>query len=252
MKKKSILLVTKIVIIFILASVVLIRLANKINFDSIFIQSLESKTNTGDPVFNKISWFSYSDKDVWMMNQSHHGADAKGENLDRLAIIVDKTTSPNNIRFLQLKPGNLVWSEDLIQQRIPNKVSCFLCHANGPRAIRADYKGVVNNTFLDKLKISYLNMKIKKYGKLVENSAHIIEDKSLKIPFRYPGKLDNDLLLVKSCKKCHNDSKDGRGYLKRQNFLAIKFLIENKFMPPSGHSIPAIEQQKIQKFLTGL
>ncbi|MCB9027127.1 MAG: hypothetical protein H6625_12460 [Bdellovibrionaceae bacterium] len=41
---------------------------------AIFIESEESKTISGNPVFNKIKWISKKDKDIWMMNQSHHGA----------------------------------------------------------------------------------------------------------------------------------------------------------------------------------
>lgn len=253
MGKKYLLLVSKIVVIFILASAILIRLAYKSDFDSIFIQSLESKTKEGKPVFSKISWFSSDDKDVWMMNQSHHGINATGRELDRLAIIVDKTTIPKNVRFLQIKPGPLVWSEDLIQQRVPYKVSCFMCHANGPRAIRADYNGLVKNTFTEKMKILLINLKIKTQGQIVENSAHIDEDKTLHIPFRHRSKIENDPLLIKACTKCHNESGFlARGFLKRQNFLAIQFMVNNGFMPPPGFAVSEKEKMQIQRFTEGL
>jgi hypothetical protein len=253
MKTKHILLVSKIGIIFILASAILIRLAYKINFDQIEIQSLESKTKTGDPVFNKISWFSFPDKDVWMMNQSHNGANADSSNWDRLAIIVDKTKTPKTAQFLQLKPGPLVWSEDLITQRVPFKVSCFLCHANGPRAIRADLHGQIQNTFMDKIKITLMNLKIKSHGRIVENEIHAIEDQTLHVPFRSRNKIDNDLLQVKACTKCHNDSGFfARGFLKRQNFLAIQFMVSNGFMPPPGFAVTEKEKHQIQRFTLGL
>lgn len=252
MKKKSFLLVTKIIIIFILVGAVLIRLAYKANFESIFIQSLESKTKEGDSVFNKISWFPGEEKDVWMMNQSHHGVTATGSELDRLAIIVDKTTTPKNVRFLQLKPGPLVWSEDLITQRVPYKVSCFMCHANGPRAIRPDYDGLVKNDFSEKMKIFLLNLKIKTQGQIVENGQHVEEDKTLDIPFRHRSKIENDPLLVKTCTHCHNETGFfARGFLKRQNFLAINFMVNSGFMPPPGFSVTEKEKLQIKRFTEG-
>jgi len=252
MKKKHLLLASKIVVFIFIASAILIRLAYKMNFENIKIQSQESKTIEGKPVFNTISWFSLKDKDVWMMNQSHHGATASDDELDRLAIVVDKTTSPNNVRFLQIKPGPLIWSEDLINQRVPYKVSCFLCHANGPRAIRPDYDGAVKNSFSEKVKIALLNLKIKTHGRLVENEQHAIEDVDLKIPFRHRSKIDNDPLLVKTCTHCHNDTGFlARGFLKRQNFLAIRFMVESGNMPPPGFSITAKEKLQIQRFTEG-
>lgn len=252
MKKKYLLLVSKILIISILAGALLVRLAYKLDFDSIQIQSLESKTQEGLPVFNRISWFSFADKDVWMMNQSHFGLKASESELDRLAIVVDKTTTPKNVRFMQLKPGPLVWSEDLLQQRVPYKVSCFMCHANGPRAIRPDYDGVVQNSTAEKLKIALMNLKIKTYGKMVENSSHTEEDPNLKTPFRYQQKLDNDTLQVKACTKCHNDSGFfARGFLKRQNFLAINFMLASGNMPPPGFAVTEKEKQQIQQFTDG-
>lgn len=252
MKKKSILFVSKILIIFVLASAVVIRLAYKLNFEGILIQSLESKTKEGDPVFNKISWFSFADKDVWMMNQNHHGMAATGSELDRLAIVVDKTTSPKNVRFMQLKPGALVWSEDLINQRVPYKVSCFMCHANGPRAIRPDYGGLVQNTFVEKMKVMLLNLKIKTQGQIVENEQHAIEDKDLAVPFRHRSKIENDPLLVESCTHCHNENGlFARGFLKRQNFLAINFMVNSGFMPPPGFTVTDKEKTQIQRFTEG-
>ncbi|MBC7465775.1 MAG: hypothetical protein H7256_07270 [Bdellovibrio sp.] len=253
MKKKSLLLVTKVLIIFVLASAVVVRLAYKLNFEAILIQSLESKTKEGDPVFNKISWFSFEDKDVWMMNQSHHGiATTTGSDLDRLVIVVDKTTSPKNVRFMQLKPGALVWSEELINQRVPYKVSCFMCHSNGPRAIRPGYNGLVKNSFSEKMKIMLLNLKVKTQGQIVENEQHAIEDKDLAVPFRHRSKIENDSLLVKTCTRCHNETGlFARGFLKRQNFLAINFMVNSGFMPPPGFSVTAKEKLQIQRFTEG-
>ena len=120
----------------------------------VLFQSLESKTVTGEAVYNKIKWFSDSDKDIWMMSQSHNGPQFPEEKWDRLAIIVDKKYK--TAQFLQLKPGPLQWTEDLVSQQVPYRVSCFMCHANGPRAIRP-----TGSSLFAEAKILLWNFKIK-------------------------------------------------------------------------------------------
>ena len=104
------------------------------------IQSKESKTIDGFAVYNSIKLISEKNKDIWMMNQSHFGQNPDPTMLDRLVIIVDTSTKPKSAEFYQLPSGKLEWSEDLRLQKIDYKVSCFMCHANGPRALRPDYK----------------------------------------------------------------------------------------------------------------
>ena len=76
-------------------------------YEPVLIQSLESKTLFEEPVFNEIKWFSFKDKDVWMMNQSHFGKEASLDVIDRLAIVIDKTKSPKTAFFMQFKLGSL-------------------------------------------------------------------------------------------------------------------------------------------------
>jgi hypothetical protein len=52
----------------------------------ILIQSRESKTAAGGPVFNRIRYQSGPDVDVWVMQQSHFGPDAPAAQWDRIAI----------------------------------------------------------------------------------------------------------------------------------------------------------------------
>ena len=123
----------------------------------VFIESEESKTITGNPVFNKIKWIKREDKDIWMMKQSHHGTHTKNGEWDRLAIVIDKTKSPMTARFYQLESGPLEWMGD--PREIPFRVSCYMCHSNGPRAIRPNYDSPFNETSLwGKLKIAYWNI----------------------------------------------------------------------------------------------
>lgn len=221
--------------------------------EPILIQSLESMTVKNGPVFNKIYFQSFSDKDIWMMNQSHHGLQASNHKWDRLAIIVDKSKSPKEATFLQLPPGELKWNDNLMTQKINYKVSCFMCHANGPRAIRPNYKDF-DMPIVSKARVLLWNLKIKSYGLVNENPEQVNEDQNLATPFKHRSSADNIELNVKSCTQCHNgdNSWPARNKLTRQNNIAIKFMLENKIMPPPGFSITASDLKEIDKFIRGL
>ena len=85
------------------------------------IESLESKTNSGEVIHNEIQWFTFAEKDVWMMNQSHSGTAHPKEKWDRLAIVINKEAK--TAEYFQLPSGSLVWSDDLLKQKISFKVS---------------------------------------------------------------------------------------------------------------------------------
>jgi len=215
----------------------------------LLMQSFESKTVTGDPVFNEITWFDLGDKDVWMMNQSHFGVDASPEKKDRIVIVVDKMKTPKTAYFMQVKPGPLVWSEDLYAQKTTNRVSCYICHANGLRTLRMDPTAKAFDTF-DWAKMNYMNYKINSYGLVVEDERHASEDDQLEIPFRSRNIFDNEVLKIRKCAICH----DGkiRGELTRQNSFSIEFLVRNKLMPPVGYEITQQEAKKLTNFIRGL
>lgn len=215
----------------------------------IFLESKESKTMGDRPVFNKIKLFQFKDRDVWMMNQSHHGI--KTELWDRLAIVVDKTQNPKTAKFYQFEPGPLEWQENLPER--PFKVSCYMCHNNGPRAIRPNYESPLNpTTFKDKIKISYWNLKMKFYGRILPHPSHDAMDLSAEKPFRFHSAYENETLKVKTCMKCHKESGlFARGSLHRQQTPTIKFMLESGEMPPPGFSLSFEEKVQIEKFLEG-
>ncbi len=217
----------------------------------IFIESEESKTMSGNAVFNKIKWIRLEGKDVWMMNQSHHGPSLKKEAWDRLAIVVDKTITPKSVKFYQLEPGPLEWNGN--QKKKPFKVACFMCHSNGPRAIRPNYSSTFSPTGLkDRLKIYMWNLRIKSYGMVSEHSSHTKLDKKLIPPFRWRGQYENEILKVKTCMRCHKESGFmARGTLKRQNVPTIKFMVERGHMPPLGFSLSQNEKKELERFLKG-
>lgn len=215
---------------------------------TVFFASLESKGIDHKTVYNEIKFFKKDNFDIWMMNQSHFGIHTDKSKIDRLAIVVDRPSK--SAKFYQLPPGELVWTDDLPKQKIEFRVSCFMCHANGPRAIRADNVKSNLNTF-QKLKINFWNYKIKAYGRINADPMHTNEDINLKMPFRYRAELDNEKLNIKTCNECHNE-KNGRGELTRQNLVTIDFLLKNKLMPPSGYALSESEKSKIEQFIIGL
>ena len=211
-------------------------------------QSLESKTPEGKPVFNRITFYPSAKKDIWVMQQSHSGYYEEFKKWDRIAIAVDKSVEPKTAQFYQLEPGDSVFEA---QKKVSLKVSCFVCHANGPRAVRADFSGK-DVSFSDKIKIQLWNLRIKTYGKIEADGSANMDSK---VPLKHDRPFDNETLEVKTCLKCH--SGDGskffaRSKLKRQHFMAIKFLIEQNMMPPPGFSLPDDERAAALAFANGL
>src|SRR4051812_34042101 len=88
----------------------------------ILIESAESRTKDGGPVFNEIQWRWEYGKETWEMKQSHGGKDLPKKKWDKLAIVMDDSAS-----FLQMNEKG---------ERVEYRASCFMCHSNGPRAIR--------------------------------------------------------------------------------------------------------------------
>lgn len=238
-------------VFFTLVSLIGLLLFTIAGEQEVFIESRESKTVNGDPVFNKIKWFSFKDKDVWMMNQSHHGSTANKDSWDRLAIVVDKTLSPKTARFYQLEPGPLEWKDDLEERSF--KVSCFICHNNGPRAIRPNPESSLTSLGVkDRLRISYWNLRIKLYGRVVAHATHDERDHFQKPPFRFRGSYANEPLQIAACTTCHKESGFmARGLLRRQQAPTIRFMLESGQMPPLGFPLTAQERQELETFLEG-
>lgn len=211
---------------------------------NVLFASKESKTIQQKSVYNRITLFSKPDQDIWMMNQSHDGLNASSENWDRLAIVIDKTQSPKTARFYQLPPGELNANENF--KPIPYKVSCFMCHPNGPRWIRPQEKSL---NLKDKLTLFFWNLKILSYGRVLPHPEHEKESLKSQIPFKWNFKQANIVLDLKSCNDCHDEKGFiQRGALLSQNLLSIKFMVDQGFMPPMGHSLSKKDKAKIEKY----
>lgn len=165
------------------------------------------------------------------MRQSHGGQSLPKEKWDKLAIVVDKKAT-----YLQKDPVS--------GKRIEYKVSCFMCHPNGPRVIRP-VEGTLN--LADNIRVKLLNLRIKLYGRVEAEKLPQIG----KIPFRHEGKISNAALTLSRCTSCHKE--DGffaRGSLTRQNSLTISFMVNQKHMPPLG-DLTSKEREYLENFMNG-
>ena len=220
-----------------------------LNSKEILFESKESKTIVLGAVYNKIKFVTGKDQDVWMMNQSHHGKDANKKKWERIAIVIDKTKTPFQASYYQFESGDLEWSPELIKKRKTYRASCFLCHNNGPRAIRPQNDSV---SLKDKMIIVAWNLRIKTYGRIAYNPIHDQEDKTAEVIFRHHKKGDNDTLKVNTCMACHKESGFlSRGLLSRQQRGTIKHLVENEQMPPAGFVLSENEKKELRSFLRG-
>ena len=203
----------------------------------IFLRSWESKTIHGQPVYNTIKLIKKKNKDIWMMNQSHVGLKPMPQELDRLAIVVQDQVAS----FYQLPPGSLEWSENLLDKKIDLKVNCMQCHSNGPRAIRAapDYRSLL--AFKETTNLFFMNLKIKFYGK-IKNQLWMAESEFVNTDV-------HSAITSKTCLRCHNDGQSpfGRSALTLQQRDTIRFLIDQKQMPPPGFSLSEIERSELEK-----
>jgi hypothetical protein len=221
-------------------------------FSPVVIESVESQNLAGEPVFNRIQLVTEGDKDIWLMRQSHNGPRLPAHDWDSLAIVVDKSKSPKEATFYQLAPG--AGERPDFSKHAPMRASCFMCHSNGPRAIRPQFDSELAPLGLkEQSQLALWNLKIKLYGRIVESAeqASVVVDGGA--PFKLEGKFENEALTVKTCVKCHNESGFlARGPLKRQHFMAIKFMVENAHMPPPGFGLDPKESEQIENFVLGL
>ncbi|MDH4468437.1 MAG: cytochrome c [Bacteriovoracaceae bacterium] len=220
---------------------------------TITIESEESKTQNLTSVYNQIKWTSTATKDIWMMNQSHYGRFPKKDLWERLAIVIDKSKRPMIANYYQLSPGPLEWNDNLPAQRVAYRASCFICHNNGPRAIRPVFKSESAALSLsEKIKIIILNFRMKTYGRIKYDDGHNQEDLTLSTPFHYRSPRELEELQVKTCLRCHQEEGlFARGKLVRQQTGTIKHLVESGSMPPMGFSLSDKEKKQLTDFLRG-
>lgn len=205
----------------------------------ITVESIESKTIDGGSVFNKI-WLEREDqKDIWLMKQSHKGVNAGHEDWDELKIVVDKSKTPFKVSFEQFKEG----------RPAEFRASCFLCHSNGPRAIRANMQSKsAPLSVSNKLTILLYNFRMKTYG-----PVETVDLKNGKVSLKYSEPFEVEQLKVKTCLHCHNsDGIFSRGPLLRQHSETIRHLVDSGQMPPWPYKLSKAERKELNLFLSGL
>jgi hypothetical protein len=209
----------------------------------VLFESIESKTIEDHNVYNQVTFESGNNQDTWKMKQSHQGRSYPLKQWDQLMIKVDKTSRPYKVSYHQLQNG----------KEVEFKVTCYFCHSNGPRAIRANFNSIQAPVDVQgKLAIGLMNLKIKTYGKMEILKENLkIGSKERLTPLKYFGKNELAPLKISSCSMCHNETFWGRGTLTRQQALPIKHLIEEGEMPPWPLSLSNSEKKQISEYLKG-
>jgi hypothetical protein len=211
---------------------------------TVTIESIESKTEQGHPIYNKIKLYASSKKDVWVMNQSHFGFKAPLDQWDEIKIVVDKKVKPYQVSYHQMKDGT----------EIEFMATCYTCHSNGPRIIRPNYASKeVSYSLQDKLAIGVMNLKMKMYGKVVIKESNFkLNGEHRKIPLKFFGKNDTETVKVKTCTYCHKaDGFLARGELQRQHMMTASHLTQTHQMPPWPFKLDKAEKKELKKFLKG-
>ncbi len=203
-------------------------------------ESLESKTETGLPVYNRIQYYAGITKDIWVMQQHHVTASVPTpahEKWDKVAIVVEKWSG--KATFYQLAPGDNVFDEKTLKQ--PLKVRCFACHSNGPRAIRPNETSPMFAIGpFAKAQLVFLNARIKSYGHLESKSGSPGD-----APFRSPLKVMSRSINLKSCNRCHSEN-GIRAPLLYEHLGTIDFMVKSKLMPPWPFEISARDKKAIE------
>lgn len=213
---------------------------------AVTFESLESKTGEGKAIHNEVTLFEEGKKDIWIMRQTHSGPGLAKDEWDRIAIVVDKSARPKSAVFYQLAPGALGWDENAT--KVEFRAPCYMCHSNGPRVIRPNPQGTTNLNALERIRVALWNVRIARYGRVESKSGQNVGN----VPFRFESALDNEVLRLRPCFACHNDSKQGRRILTRQHVATIDFLMKHQLMPPAGVHFRDEDKEKLRQFLRGL
>ncbi|MCA2961433.1 MAG: hypothetical protein IOD12_14375 [Silvanigrellales bacterium] len=217
---------------------------------SVAFESRESQTVRGEPIFNEVRYLRRGGEDVWLMRQSHSGPSGlagPGAHPDSLAIYVDLTK--RTARFSQFESDSDTERE--------YSVSCGLCHANGPRALRPRWSGsALSPSWLDSVTLFIWNLRIMTYGPL---GSDIAENENLigsrtqsvrRVPFSLHETFWQRKLEIVTCRECHGGpGLFAREPLRRMNFLSIAFLVKEGGMPPPLHPLAAEERKQLKAFL---
>ena len=210
----------------------------------VVFESLESKTERGLPVFNRIRFIPgwHRNIDLWLMQQTHQGFHKDYGDWHRLAIAVDKSIKPSRATFYELPPGSDLSFEG---RPIPFQARCFACHSNGPRSIRYDGASpTVVPTLWGRAQVALWNLRIKTYGPVDSVAGGEFKDGA---PFKSAYAIFSRPLGLSTCQRCHSKSRF-RNELKLEHAGTAQFLVKNGFMPPFPFRITEKERQLLEKY----
>ncbi|MDA8791821.1 cytochrome c [Bacteriovoracaceae bacterium] len=205
--------------------------------DYVLFESFESKTVDLKPVYNQIKLISEANRDIWIMNQSHHGL--KTKIWDKVKIIVDKSTKPYQASYHQIKNG----------KEIEYKINCINCHSGGPRLIRPNLNSEnAKMSLREKLTINYWNLRIRSYGEvMIQKNDPFSRKKKLGLNNDYY----KQVLKVPSCYSCHQEG-GVRSPITKQQVSTMMVLMENNMMPPWPHTLTTEDRNKVYEFIYGI
>lgn len=209
---------------------------------AVTLESFESRTDTGQPVYNRIRLIAGKAQDTWLMQQSHAGYHESFGQWDLLAIVIDKTGPRKTARFFQLKPGRLAFET----APVPYRARCYACHANGPRAIRWNAKSAaVVPSAREQALITLWNLRIKSYGPVDSlPGAKFSEGAS----FRSDLPIFKRPLGIATCARCHGEGKI-RNPLTLEQVGTAAFQVERGLMPPFPFRATEEERRQLAKLV---
>lgn len=199
--------------------------------------SLESKTDQGEGVYNRIKFIPGWNVDIWIMQQNHRGPNQPTNSWDRLAILVDKTKSPREASFYQFIPGELKFGT--LAEQTAFRAPCYSCHASGPRAIRPATSNVI-----EIMKVGLLNLRIKTYFQSKSIAGqNVVGD----VPFKRQHKMLEKNLPLTGCAMCHGENKI-RNELTFDHLATAQFLVEKNEMPPWPLRLLDSDREKLARW----
>jgi len=221
----------------------------------IAFESEESLTNNGGAIFNRVTYQTEPEGDVWMMQQSHEGLPANDEQwsrVDRIAIRVQSHKSDGSTAtFLQLAPGKFRDADGKpdLKEITGFRVPCGICHSNGPRVMRPKISSITAPlSTWDRWRVFVWNIKIKSSGRV--NTIRSPSEDLGRVPFRFRSHEANAPITITVCTICHRDRGPlARGVLTRQNYLSIRFMVKRGYMPPLGLPLTDATRQQLLEFM---
>lgn len=185
--------------------------------------SIQSSLKVLAPVLNSIAAFSNAQTDLWILRQRNMSGDGYWRTY---GIAQDKSVSPNTAIFFELTRDGIRFTGT------SGGVSCYECHASGPRAIRPLRPDLVNTPST----ATAFNERIATNGlvQLHVPAAELLPDLG-------------EPLSASACLECHSLGGE-RAPLYHLQAESVRSLIAIGAMP-KDHRLSAIEVGEIESWL---